>query len=306
LKTSISVVIPAYNRAATIAYCLDSVCNQTVAPDEIIVVDDCSTDGTADVVSGYARSHPTVRCVVLERNSGSQAARNRGIAEAMGAWIAFQDSDDEWIPDKLEKQVAALSKLEFEPMTVVHADAWRHDDDTGVRTEWHLPSCEGEAIVGLLQAPGPVFPAIVASKKALQKIGLLDERVPSYQEWDTAIRLAKLCRFVHIREPLIVYHLHGGETISKDRKRIIDGYQFVVEKHRDAIVDVCGARIYARHIEANTLRAMRWGYFAEARDILARVPGNSRHIDLLKWMAAREVRHGLLDVLLGILRRLSY
>jgi glycosyltransferase involved in cell wall biosynthesis len=112
---SVTVVIPAYNRAKTITYCLDSVCNQTVSPLEIIVVDDCSTDDTVAVVNDYSLSHSSVRCVVLEKNAGAQAARNRGIMEARGEWIAFQDSDDEWVSDKLEKQIAALAMVEFDP-----------------------------------------------------------------------------------------------------------------------------------------------------------------------------------------------
>lgn len=295
----ISVVIPAYNRAGTIGYCLDSVCSQTLPPFEVIVVDDCSTDSTVETVNEYGRSHPNVRCVVLERNSGAQAARNRGIREARGEWIAFQDSDDEWMLDKLEKQVEALAAVGFEPLTVVHTDAWSDDNATGIRTVWHLPLCEGRAYARLLSDPAPLFPTFITSKTALEQIGLLDEKVPSYQEWDTSIRLAKQCRFIHIREPLFVYHFHAGETISKNKKRDIEGYQFIVDKHRAQILEQCGPGALTRHIEQNALKAMRWGLYAEAREILARDAESSARGMMLKWMARMKIHPALYDGLLG-------
>jgi glycosyltransferase involved in cell wall biosynthesis len=302
---NISVVIPAYNRANTIAYCLDSVCNQTVPPLEVIVVDDCSTDATVSVVNDYSRLHPSVRCVVLERNSGAQAARNRGIAEARGEWIAFQDSDDEWMPDKLEKQIAALAKVDFNPMTVVHTDAWRYDPVSGARDIWNLPSCEGQVHADLLRSPAPLFPTMLASKAALEQIGLLDAHVPAFQEWDTAIRLAKICRFVHLHEPLFVYHFHAGETISKNKIRDVEGYQYVVDKHRDDILRLCGAETLNRHLEENALKAMRWGFYAEARQILSKTIGNPAHGTLLEFMARFKISSRWYDLAARIIGRMQ-
>src|SRR5271157_1697012 len=128
----ISVVIPAFNRQDTISYCLDSVLSQTYQNFEVIVVDDCSMDSTASIVRSH--SDPRVRCVVLDKRSGAQAARNRGILDARSDWIAFHDSDDEWLPDKLEKQVSVLSDLSFDPWTFVYTDAYRFDLDTGKRS----------------------------------------------------------------------------------------------------------------------------------------------------------------------------
>lgn len=304
LEISISVVIPAYNRAKTIGYCLDSVCNQTVSPFEVIVVDDCSTDATVEIVNNYSRSHPSVRCVVLERNSGAQAARNRGIEEARGEWIAFQDSDDEWALDKLEKQIAALAVVGFDPLTVVHTDAWRYNPVTGERSIWNLPLCEGTVRAALLHATAPLFPTILTSKAALEQIGLLDDNVPSYQEWDTAIRLATICRFVHLHEPLFVYHLHAGETISKNKIRDVEGYQYVVDKHRDDILRVCGTETLNRHLAANALKAMRWGFYAEAKQILAKSIGRSMHIALLKWAAHRIISLRLYGLAARVMRRI--
>jgi glycosyltransferase involved in cell wall biosynthesis len=276
VPVSISVVIPSYNRLETITYCLDSACRQTVEPGEIIVVDDCSTDGTAATVHEYSRAHPSVRLVALDRRCGAQAARNRGIKEARGEWIAFLDSDDEWMPDKLERQIAALGQVGLDPLTVVHTDCFIRDEATGDSILWNLGRCEGWVHSALLRTPGvgPFFSSLVTSKAACVRIGLLDEAVPSFQEWDTAIRLATACRFVHLREPLFVYHLHRGEMISKDTSKDVEGYQYVVDKHRADILRLCGVRAFNRHLARNALKALRGGQLQEARRIVRRAAGS--------------------------------
>ena len=92
LMHKISVITPTYNRAKTIMYYLDSIINQTLKPQEIIVIDDCSLDDILQVVKHY--NHPLVKIIQLQKNSGAQKARNEGIKTATGEWIAFLDSDD--------------------------------------------------------------------------------------------------------------------------------------------------------------------------------------------------------------------
>jgi len=238
-KPLISVVIPAFNRQDTISYCLDSVLNQTYKDLEIIVVDDCSIDSTVSIV----RSHPDTRvnCVVLEKNSGAQAARNRGILEAKSDWIAFQDSDDEWLPDKLEKQVSVLANADYDPWSFLYCNAYRFDKARGIKSIRLLPVVEGENQYStLLQSPAPLFPTILTSKEALEKIGYLDEQVPSFQEWDTSIRLAKYCRITHMKEPLMIYHTGSGDTISGSATKHIEGWNYIISKYERDIKALCG------------------------------------------------------------------
>lgn len=262
----VSCIIPAYNRAQTIKYCLDSVIGQTFQAYDIIVIDDCSTDNTAEIVN---RHFAGIRYIQMDKHSGAQAARNRGIREATGNWIAFHDSDDEWHTEKLEKQVRILESVDFDPMTVVHTDCWRYDAVTGAKTLWELLLIDGPTVLPkLLNSSGPMFQGMLTSKAALESIGLLDEKVPSYQEWDTAIRLAKICRFMHLREPLFTYYLHEGDTISKDMQRDIDGYQYIVDKFRDDIITFCGIEVYNSHLLNNAFKAVRWGFREKAIGIL--------------------------------------
>ena len=241
----ISVVIPAFNRQNTISYCLDSVLAQTYKNLEIIVVDDCSIDSTVSVV----RNHPDsrVRCVVLEKNSGAQAARNRGILEAKSDWIAFQDSDDEWLPDKLEKQISVLANADYDPWSFIYCNAYRFDKARGTKSIRLLRVVEGENQYSkLLQSPAPLFPTIITSKKALEKIGYLDEQVPSFQEWDTSIRLAKYCRITHLKEPLMVYHAGAGDTISGSATKHVEGLSYIISKYESDIKAFCGEEAWLK------------------------------------------------------------
>jgi len=105
----VSVVVPVYNAEATLRRTIDSVLQQTHATLELLVVDDCSRDGSWSIIEAYARSDRRVRPLRLALNSGVAAARNAGLDAAAGRWIAFLDSDDWWHPLKLELQLAAMN-----------------------------------------------------------------------------------------------------------------------------------------------------------------------------------------------------
>lgn len=235
----VSVVIPAFNRRDTISYCLDSVLAQTYGNLEVIVADDCSSDDTVSVV----RSHPDprVRCVALEKHAGAQGARNRGIIEAKSDWIAFHDSDDEWLPEKLEKQVSVLADADYDPWSFVYCDAYRLDKTQGIKSVRFLPVVEGQNQYSrMLLSPAPLFPTMVASKAALEKIGYLDEKVPSFQEWDTSIRLAKYCKITHLKEPLMIYYVGNSDAISGSPRKHVEGLHYIISKYESDIKEFCG------------------------------------------------------------------
>lgn len=241
----ISVVIPTFNRQDTIIYCLNSVLEQTYKNLEVIVVDDCSTDDTVKTVRNCP--DPRVRCVVLEKNSGAQKARNRGIKEAKGDWIAFHDSDDEWLPEKIERQVSELANESFDPWCFVYCNAYRYDKTKGLKHIRMLPVVEGEDKYStLLQSPAPLFPTIITSKAALEKIGYLDEKVPSFQEWDTSIRLAKYCKIAHIKEPLMIYNVGSNDAISGNAKKHVEGLNYIISKYKNEIKNNCGESVWTK------------------------------------------------------------
>lgn len=110
MEQTVSVVMPAYNCINTIDAAVTSVAQQTVLPLELLVIDDGSTDGTLEQIQTLQQQYPWIRCLQNGRNSGVSITRNRGVAAAKGRWIAFLDSDDQWHPQKLEKQLALLKE----------------------------------------------------------------------------------------------------------------------------------------------------------------------------------------------------
>lgn len=272
---SISVVIPARNRETTLGACLESVLGQTWPPGEIIVVDDASTDGTAALAASYAARG--VGVLRLTRAGGAQAARNAGIHAATGEWIAFQDSDDIWLADKLERQVAALAGRSFDPRTVVYSDYLRRDVASGSTVRVNVPHLSGDCYAALLVSQGPLFPCLLASRTSLIRIGLLDEQCPSYQEWDTAIRLAREGYLVHLSESLFEWHRHGGATISADRVRRFDGFRYVIDKHHDEIVRLHGRAAWNSLAAGNLAAALRDGLYDEILAVVDQEASDAVH-----------------------------
>jgi glycosyltransferase involved in cell wall biosynthesis len=255
-------VIPSYNRAGVLLRSLESVVGQTLPPLEVIVVDDGSTDDTERVVLGLGSE--IVRYVKQPQRLGAQAARNRGIREARGDWIAFQDSDDEWLPDKLERQVALIE----DEWTVVHGSAV--EPITGL-----LENGE-DAVAALRRRPATLFPALLVSRAALDRMGELDEELEAYQEWDTSLRLAHFCRFVAPAAPVFVYHRTPG-AISDSALDDIRGYERVVEKHRAEI----GEAARDVHVRFLVRRALERGLWSEALRLLREDrPHDARHFVL--------------------------
>lgn len=217
----------------------------------MIVVDDGSTDATRETVASYRDRG--VRYERLMEGTGAQAARNLGWRVAAHDWIAFQDSDDLWLPQRFELQIGALAQAGWHRDIVVHGNALRRDSTTGIDAPFNVPRTEGYCYPELLLRPAPLFQALLVSREALDKAGGLDETCPSYQEWDTAIRLAQRCRFIHITEPLFVWVWHGGEQISKDPGRALRGWSYVLDRYRRDFVSLHGTKAW-RHAKLEQYR----------------------------------------------------
>lgn len=228
----VTVIIPVYNREKTIRRCINSIISQTVQPYEIIVVDDGSTDKSLKIVDEFNYNIK----VIKQNHRGAQAARNIGILNAGGDYIAFLDSDDEWMPQMLEISINEISSHKSDCVT--YSDCYVYKNQK--HRLWKLPECGNSAYSFLLINIGPMFQSMLAKKDIFIKIGLLDENVVAYQEWETAIRLANEVEIVHIKQPLFKYHLHLGETISKDKIKGIKGYTYIVNKHIREIIRLHG------------------------------------------------------------------
>ncbi len=239
----VSVVIPLYNRATTIKQALQSVLDQTYQDFEILVVDDGSIDCSEEICKGFSLKHKSVRYLRHGHNRGAQAARNTGIKAAQGEWIAFLDSDDQWLPNSLEMRVQKALALKVH---VVHSGCFIIREN-GNKELMKIPPMEGKSYRALLTRPGPAYPAMLVSREALQKIGLLDESISSWQEWDTAICLARYYRFGFVDEPTFVYDCSSNETISKKTACGRFGYEQVVRKHMLSMLLYAGPKTLSQH-----------------------------------------------------------
>lgn len=274
----ISIVIPAYNREKTIQYCLDSVLDQSYPYFEVIIVDDASSDNTVNIIKSYQDKR--IKLIEQKENRGAQHCRNIGIKSAQYDWIAFLDSDDTWNNDKLAKQIEELKKWNT-PYIVIHSDALLIDTINKEEKIFGISCTEGENVYPLLLTrPAPMFQAILTSKQALHEIGYLDENVPSYQEWDTSIRLAKICRFIQLPYPTFSYYYHTGETISKNKLRDIQGYDYIMTKFKADIFKYLGKRQWKQHLLIQYDKCMNWKMYKEAFHYLNLYPLCSKKIEL--------------------------
>ena len=127
----VSVIIPMYNSGSYITPTILSALNQTYSNIEVLVVDDCSKDNSIEVVNDLAKADHRLRCIPLSKNQGAAVARNRGLDEARGQYIAFLDSDDLWSTDKLEKQLSLMK--ESGASFVYCAYDWINENDDCVK-----------------------------------------------------------------------------------------------------------------------------------------------------------------------------
>jgi glycosyltransferase involved in cell wall biosynthesis len=228
-RPEVSVVVPAYNRREVLARALRSLVGQTFRDWEALVVDDGSTDGTGDAV--YSFSDPRLRVIRHPVRRGPAAARNTGMAASTGRIIAFLDSDDEWLPEKLRKQVEALAAAPT-GTAVVYTTTLRH---FGART-YEIPSVsarsrEGDLFKTILRGTYVLTtPSAAVTREAIDAAGYFDESLPALEEWDLWLRLAKVCRFAHIPEPLTISHFTPG-SLSADRLIFLAAKRLILRKH---------------------------------------------------------------------------
>lgn len=205
----VTVLIPAYNAAATIRRAVDSVLAQTYRNYEIVVIDDASRDATADIVASHYGDRVTL--LRLAHNQGESGAMNEGIAIAKGELIAFLDADDEWLPQKLASQVTALDK---NPDAIMAASGCRFAYGQGQMSRdagiFSLRTAPGEVWRLLLARTMIAKPCVVAHAAALRAVGPFDTGLAVGADQDMWIRLALTGEVEFVPEILTVVHDTAG------------------------------------------------------------------------------------------------
>ena len=267
----VSVVIPAYNRAATIGAAIESVLRQTWEDFELVVVDDGSTDGTLEAARRIA--DPRLRVIAAPHNMGAAGARNLGVAEARGTWIAFQDSDDEWLPEKLAKQMARLAaNPDFVGaycglLTVGALDA-RPGERTTLRymPDPSVKPVEGDILEPLLVRNMISTQTLVVRRDVFLALGCFDEATTPIEDWDFALRLAHRGRVAFVDEPL-VHQRFSPNSITRGTRRRRESRERLVTKNMDLFAS--RPQLLARQYYILASDSRRAGDLAAARRFLA-------------------------------------
>lgn len=227
-KPLVSVIIPAHNRAGLLPRAIKSILSQTYDNYEIVVADDCSTDNTGEVIKSFKDKR--IVYVRHDRNRGANAARNTGVRLAKGCFIAFLDSDDEYLPRKLEKTVEVL-KESLPDVGVAYSSV--------LRTRGRgLIKCLDRGISGNiymqeLLANYVCIDTALIKKECFSK-ELFDENLPGYQDWDLFIRMARHYKFIYIDEPLAIWHHEDTrERISGNLRAVIVANKRFLEKYAE-------------------------------------------------------------------------
>lgn len=225
IPNAISVVIPTYNRAHLIKESLQSVLDQTLQPYEIIVVDDFSIDNTEEVVRSL--NSPLIKYVKNQRKKGANGARNTGILMAQGEYIAFHDSDDIWLPKKLELQYRELIKNKNIELCFCLMN--RLDNNFNIIDVVPRNIKNIKNIKESLQQNNFISTQMIFTKTDVVKRVLFDENLKRLQDWDLVLRLAKIIDMTYVSEVLVMQN-NSINSITGNEK-IIDAYKIIFKKN---------------------------------------------------------------------------
>jgi len=265
---SISVVIPAYNASKFITDTIRSVLAQTLPADEVLVIDDGSTDNTAAIAASFG---PPVR-VIRTPNSRLPATRNLGVREAKSEWIAFLDADDIWEPNKLERQMQALSRSPEADLCYTGRIVLVQRGDSA-RLGDVVPVPPAAKIEQELQKQCKFPPScVVIRRSAFLAVGGHDASFDYVEDWELWLRLLKAgVKFIDCPEPLLQYRV-SSENKSSHAMSMLEGAD----------------RVYRMHIMLHYRGLTRWlRYFAfraEQESIAAQVlreQGDPRHLSIM-------------------------
>jgi glycosyltransferase involved in cell wall biosynthesis len=208
----VSVIIPTYNnRSRYLEAAIRSVRRQTFQDFEIVVVDDGSKDETARVVHDFADRR--MRFVRHDRNRGEAAARNTGIRHATGRYVAFLDDDDEWLPKKLEKQVALLDRS-VSSVGLVYTGFWRINGTREPIGQW-IPDKKGDVFGAMCAQNWIGTPStVLVRSECFRQVGGFDESVTYGADYDMWLRISRKFAVDYISEPLILYRVHESNMSS--------------------------------------------------------------------------------------------
>lgn len=237
----VSVILPTYNREHLIKRAIVSVLNQSYQNFELIIVDDASTDNTYKIVNAFGNAR--ISYIRHLKNKGAAEARNTGLKLSKGRFIAFQDSDDEWLPTKLEQQVQLLSQSSAK-IGGVYSSFWQIKEGKKylfpsklTKLASYLPAThrklEGNIHQSLLRGNLITLQTVLLKKDCFEKVGLFDKMMPPLEDWEFFLRFSKHYHFIHIKNPLVNLYCTSN-SISTNQTNLIQALNCILEKYSQA------------------------------------------------------------------------
>ena len=221
----ISVVVPMYNRETTIERCLLSIINQTYENLEIIVVDDGSQDSSVKVAEAIAEKDNRIKLFTLEKNSGVAAARNFGVQQVQGEYLAFLDSDDAWRPEKLEKQ---LKKLSEKKADIIFSSFLTNIGDK--QTKWPVAT-EGYINWDALLNGNVISPTTVLGKSDIWKSIPFDCKLEMYEDWIQMLDVLEKGYRVYFYDEIVTDVYRQGNSISCNVLKIVTASKYIMQRY---------------------------------------------------------------------------
>ena len=229
----VSIIIPTYNRADLLPRTIGSVLNQTFRNFELIVVDDGSTDNTREVVKKFEEKDLRVKYIWQENSGGPAKPKNTGIKVAKGKFIAFLDDDDEWLPEKLEKQIKLFrntsNNLAFVGCNILVIEEEKNKIIKRVKMSNYS---KGVFFKKLLEG-NFIFTSssVLIKKEVLDKVGFFDTNLKYADDWDLWVRVSEHFSFSFVPEYLLKYYLHQkGITINLNPAKEAEEHQYILKK----------------------------------------------------------------------------
>jgi glycosyltransferase involved in cell wall biosynthesis len=239
----VSVVMPTYNGGKTIQRAIKSVLKQEYPNLELIVVDDASKDNTIEIVEGIKDTR--IRIVKHSTNRNGSAARNTGIKNSKGEYIAFLDDDDEWLPEKLSEQI---KYLEEKDPSIFKAVVSSYSIESGKGWREVIQKQEGDITkeIFLMQISLAAGSNLLIHRDVVKEIGLFNEKYLRHQDMEFVLRYLRIFKLATIPIPLSLIHGHSGRVSGEKMLRVKERFLKDFQKDIEKLGRKISKRIYAR------------------------------------------------------------
>lgn len=220
----VSIITPAYNSERFIAETIKSVLNQTYTDWELIIVDDCSTDKTSEIVLSFQKEETRIIYIKNETNKGSAISRNIALRNAKGKWIAFLDSDDVWHPEKLERQIEFMLKNNYNFSYTDYCEIDENSKENG-------KSVSGPKIIGKNKMLAYCWPGCLTVMYNADFVGLMQTcDIKINEEYALWIKIAKMTNCYLLNENLAKYRRHSDSLSSQSYLKLIKWHYIMFRK----------------------------------------------------------------------------